>query len=138
MNVAELLRDPNSKYFLVPLTVAVLGVLAKWISSNDKVGIRRPSELFYLSPNLLVANFIMIICEFSKYALVDKSKQQLFHDSCFSALMFNIGASIAITLWIRMWGWNTYSRELRLWRGILLPDLFAIAVMYFVFRIMVL
>jgi len=29
MNLAEIFRDPNSKYFLVPVTVAILGVLAK-------------------------------------------------------------------------------------------------------------
>lgn len=136
MNFAEILRDPNSKYFLVPITVAILGVLAKWVCSNDKIGIKRPIELFYLAPNLLVANFILIICEFSRYNYIVDSKQLKFHDICFSALLFNIGATIFISLWIRFMGWNQSTKRLRAWKGIVLPDLLAVVVMYFVFKMM--
>lgn len=136
MNLAEILRDPNSKYFLVPITVAILGVLAKWFCSNDKIGIKRPIELFYLAPNLLVANFILIICEFSRYNDIDDTKQLQFHDMCFSALMFNIGATIIISLWIRFLGWNQSTQKLRFWKGIVLPDILAVVIMYFVFKMM--
>ena len=136
MNFAEILRDPNSKYFLVPITVAILGVLAKWVCSNDKIGIKRPIELFYLAPNLLVANFILIICEFSRYNYIVDSKQLKFHVICFSALLFNIGATIFISLWIRFMGWNQSIKRLRAWKGIVLPDLLAVVVMYFVFKMM--
>lgn len=136
MNFAEILRDPNSKYFLVPITVAILGVFAKWVCSNDMIGIKRPIELFYLAPNLLVANFILIICEFSRYNEIAGSKQLQFHDMCFSALLFNIGATIIISLWIRFMGWNQSTKRLGAWKGIVLPDILAVVVMYFVFKMM--
>ena len=136
MNIVEFLRDSNSKYFLVPITAAILGVVAKWACSNDKIGIRRPIELFYLAPNLLTANFIMIICEFSRYLSVEADKQQQFLDLCFSALMFNIGATVLVTMWIRSWGWNIAAKNLKSWTGIIIPDILAGVVMYFVFKIM--
>lgn len=134
MNIAELLREPNSKYLLIPLATAILGVLAKVISQNDKIGLKHPIELFYLAPNLLVANFILIICEFSKYSLIEFEKQQAFSDACVSALLLNIGATFALTFWIRKLGWNHHTGNLKPWLGILIPDFLVIVVMYFVFK----
>ncbi|MBO5627976.1 MAG: hypothetical protein J5965_02720 [Aeriscardovia sp.] len=134
MNVAELLRNPDAKYFLIPLVTAILGVVAKVISQNDKIGLKRPIELFYLAPNLLMANFILILCEFSKYIQIEPVKQQVFSDACFSALLLNFGATIGITLYIRKFGWNYCTGHLRTWHGILIPDILVIVVMYFVFK----
>lgn len=134
MNISELLRDPNSKYFLIPLATAILGVLAKVISQNDKIGLKRPIELFYLAPNLLVANFILIICEFNKYSFISPELQQSFSDACVSALLLNIGATFGLTFWIRKLGWNHQTGTLKPWMGILIPDFLSIVVMYFVFK----
>lgn len=136
MNIPELLRDPNSKYFLIPLITAVLGVVAKVISQNDKIGLKRPIELFYLAPNLLVANFILIICEFGKISFMEPGQQQVFSDACVSALLLNIGATVGITLWIRKLGWNYSTECLKTWLGIWIPDFVVVMVMYFVFKIL--
>lgn len=136
MNIAEILRQPESKYMLIPLATAILGVLAKVISQNDRIGIKRPIELFYLAPNLLVANFIMIICEFSKYNLIAPSEQMKFNDACISALLLNIGATFALTFWIRKIGWEERTNKLKKWKGIIIPDFLSIVVMYFIFKMM--
>lgn len=135
MNILELLREPNSRYFLIPLATAILGVLAKVISQNDKIGIKRPIDLFYLAPNLLVANFILILSEYSKFNMIVSERQMDFSDACMSALLLNVGATFIITFWIRKLGWNPVSEQLRAWNGIIIPDLMSVAMMYFVFKI---
>lgn len=136
MNIPALLRDPNSKYFLIPLITAILGVLAKVISQNDRIGLKRPIELFYLAPNLLVANFILIICEFGKFDLISPKQQQAFSDACVSALLLNVGATFAITFLIRKFGWDCGTGRLKTWLGIIIPDILVVAVMYFVFKVL--
>lgn len=134
MNIPELLRDPDSKYFIIPLTTALLSVIAKVISKNDKIGLNRPIELLYLAPNLLVSNFILIICEYSKYTFIRPELQQIFSDACFSALLINIGATFGLTYMIREYGWNHQTGQLKTWMGIIIPDILTLGVMYLVFN----
>ena len=66
--------------------------------------------------------------------MIEPEKQQVFSDACFSALLLNFGATLAITFCIRKLGWNHETGQLRTWRGILIPDLLVIGVMYLVFK----
>lgn len=130
----EILRDPNSKYLIIPLITTILGVFAKTISKNDRILKKRWIENLYLAPNLLVSNFVFICCELSKYSLIEPELQPQFNDMCISALLLNIGCSALICMGIRYFGWNEDEKQLRKWRGILLPDLASIGVMYLVFK----
>ena len=48
--------------------------------------------------------------------------------------LLNIGCSALICMGIRYFGWNEDEKQLRKWRGILLPDLASVGVMYLVFK----
>lgn len=129
-----LLQNPSSKYFVVPLITGLLSIAAKVMSQNDQIKMKRPVELFNLSPNLLVSNFIFICCEFSKHPLItDLAEQSEFSTACMNALIFNIFMTIFIGFVIRKCGWDTKKKELKTWWGILIPDAAALFVMYVVF-----
>lgn len=136
MNLVEYLRDPDSRYILIPVVTAVLSVFAKLVCQNDKVEADKRWDLLYLAPNLLMSNFIVICGDYSK--VVEPSRQQLLNDMCFSALLLNIGMSVLIFYFIRKWGWDFNRKTLRLWRGILIPDLISLGVMYMVFNMLTL
>lgn len=102
-----LLQKPDSKYFVVPLVTAILSIVAKAMSRNDQVEMKRPVEYFYLAPNLLVSNFVFICCEFSKYSLIASESQKVaFNNACVNALIFNFWMTVAITFFIRTFGWD--------------------------------
>lgn len=130
-----LLQNPDSKYFVVPLVTAILSIAAKAMSRNDQVVMKRRVEYFYLAPNLLVSNFVFICCEFPKYTLITcEAQRTAFNNTCINALIFNFWMTMAITFFIRTYGWDKERKELRAGRGIWGPDVAALFVMYMVFN----
>lgn len=129
----SLLRDPNAKYFVVPVVTAFLSIVAKMMSANDKFSKARMLEYFYLAPNLLVSNFIYICCEFSRYKDIAPEMQSKLSDACVNAMIFNFWSTVGICMFIRFFGWDKDKKRLGSWFGIWIPDAAALFVMSLVF-----
>lgn len=131
MDLISVLQTPESKFVLMPIVTIIAGVIIKQLCQNDKID-KSSRDLFYWTPNFLVSNFILICGEFSNH--IDKVEQLEFTRSCFNAMILNVVGGAFICLWIRRWGWNVNQNYLRVWRGIFIPNVYAIILMYVVLK----
>lgn len=118
------LSSPLTKFFLVPLLTVLLSFIIKVTSVNDKYPIDS-AELFFLGPDMLSAGILLVFIELCNAGV---------SAGVIWALVLCGISLLLMPLWIRKLGCKvgpiTNFWGHHLWRGIIIPDLWGVALLY--------
>ena len=128
----EYLGSPLAKFFFVPLLTAILGLIIKVSSVNDKYPLEL-SEWFFLGPDMISAGFLLVfveLCNAIQRNLEDGTQE---FTGIIVSLLLCVASLIVMPLVIRKLGCKdipTAGFRHKIWWGIVLPDLWGVGLLY--------
>lgn len=132
----DFLSSPLAKFFFVPLITIIVGLFIRVSSINDKYKIDT-KECFFLGPDFISAGLLLVFVELCNSfqaggAFVGNSSGIVTSlVLCFLSILF-------MPFWIRKFGYMeepiTHGYSHHLLKGIIIPDVWGLAVLYCILK----
>ena len=130
---------PITRYLFIPIITVIIGTWARYSSQNDKYDLAK-RDLFYWSHDIIVSGFIVVFVDFANNCSASGTTVPVTIILKFIGCLFVcLSGLIVVGFIIRKFGWEKPIPaivRLHLWKGIIIPNVIAVSVLWIIFKIM--